>query len=140
LRKPLSDVAAEALTVVFEKDSMIQVAYLFGSRCKGTNVPESDIDVAVLLAELPDEMLDYYLDLIGRLSEVLGDNVDLVVLNAAPPLLRHQVISCGKVIYSRDERARVEFEARAEREYLDFSRFKERYDERMMEELVRWKG
>lgn len=136
----MSDFASEELIDTFEKDHMVQVAYLFGSRYRGTYSPESDIDVAVLLSELPEGMLDYYLDITDRLSNLLGDRVDLVILNTAPPLLRHQVIKNGKIIYSRDETARVEFEARAEREYLDFSRFRERYDERMLEALVRWKG
>ena len=136
----MSDFASEELIDTFEKNQMVQVAYLFGSRYRGTYSPESDIDIAVLLSELPEGMLDYFLDMTDRLSNLFGDRVDLVILNTAPPLLRHQVIKNGKIIYSRDETARVEFEARAEREYLDFSRFKERYDERMIEELVRWKG
>jgi len=136
----MSDVATEALTEVFERDPMIQVGYLFGSRYKGTGMPESDIDVAVLLSELPDDMLDYYLDLMGRLSEVLGDSVDLVVLNTAPPLLKHEIIKSGKLVYSRNETTRVEFEARSEREHLDFSRFRERYDESLLEEITEWKG
>ena len=136
----LSDLRASELAEIFRSDESIVVAYLFGSRLRGTSTPESDIDVAVLLSKLPDEMLDYYLDLMGRLSRFLGDRVDLVILNTAPPLLRHQVIAFGKIIYSRDERARVEFEAHADREYLDFSRFRDKYNESLLEEMAKWKG
>ena len=136
----MSDDPARGLAEVFEGDIKILVAYLFGSKSRGLHTPESDTDIAVLLSELPENLLDYYLDLMDRVSRVLGDSVDLVVLNTVPPLLRHQVIKYGRVLYSRDERARVEFEARAGKEYLDLKRRRERYDEALMEELSGWKG
>jgi len=136
----LSDDPARGLAEVFEGDIKIMVAYMFGSKSRGLHTPESDTDIAVLLSELPENLLDYYLDLTDRVSRALGDAVDLVVLNTAPPLLRHQIIKFGRVLYNRDERARVEFEARAEKEYLDLNRRRERYDEALMEEISRWKG
>lgn len=136
----MSDDPARGLAEVFEGDIKTMVAYLFGSKSRGLHTPESDTDIAVLLSELPENLLDYYLDLMDRVSRVLGDAVDLVVLNTAPPLLRHQVIKYGRVLYSRDERARVGFEARAGKEYLDLKRRRERYDEALMEEISRWKG
>lgn len=45
--------------------------------------------------------------------------VDLVDLSVAPPLLAHEVVSQGKLILSRDEDERVEFETRAVARYLD---------------------
>lgn len=136
----MSDDPVRGLAEVFEGDIKILVAYMFGSKSRGLHTPESDTDIAVLLSELPENLLDYYLDLTDRVSRVLGDAVDLVVLNTAPPLLRHQVIKYGRVLYNRDERARVEFEARAGKEYLDLKRRRERYDEALMEEISRWKG
>ena len=136
----MSDDPASGLVGVFEDDVRVQVAYLYGSKSRGLQTPESDTDIAVLLSELPDNMLDYYLDLIDRASKVLGDAVDLVVLNTAPPLLKGQVIKYGKVLYSRDEKARVEFEAKAGKEYIDFKRLRERYDEALIEEVSAWKG
>ena len=44
------DFVSEELIDIFEKDHMVQVAYLFGSRSKGSYTPESDIDIAVLLS------------------------------------------------------------------------------------------
>lgn len=49
------------------------------------------------------------------------------------------MVKSGKIIYSRDEIARVEFEARSEREYLDLSRLRERYNEDLLEEVSKWK-
>ena len=124
----------------FEAETQILLAYLFGSKARGIETSQSDTDIAILLSELPENLLDFYLNLVDRLSEVVGDRVDLVTLNTAAPLLKHQVIKHGRVAYCRDEKARVEFEAGAEREYMDFRIYRERYDEALLEEISTWKG
>jgi len=45
--------------------------------------------------------------------------VDLVALNAAPPLLRHRAIRSQRIVLDRDPKARLRLEARALTEYLD---------------------
>lgn len=62
--------------------------------------------------------------------------MDLIILNNAPPLLKHQVIKHGKLIYTRSERSRILFEASAECEYLDFKRAMERYDECLIKQIL----
>jgi len=124
------------LGILFNKENKVLVAYMFGSYVKDNRTAESDIDVAVLLSEIPQKMLQYHLHLVNELSQVLGSEVDLVILNTAPPLLKHQTIKHGKVVYCRDEKARIEFEARAQAEYLDFSRAAARYEECLMREIL----
>lgn len=123
------------LAELFKSEEKILVAYIFGSRAKGSAISKSDYDIAVLLSETPQRLLDYYLHLINKLTEVLGDNVDLIILNTAPPMLKYQVIKNGRAIYIRNERARITFEARAIGEYLDFSRALRRYNECLMERI-----
>lgn len=124
------------LKTLFEKENKILVAYLFGSHAKGNQTAESDIDIAVLLSATPKKTLEYHLHLMNELSKVLGNEVDLIILNTAPPMLKHQTIKHGKVIYCRDEKARIKFEARAQSEYLDFSRALARYDECLMKKVL----
>lgn len=124
------------LEILFNKENKVLVAYLFGSYAKGNQTTKSDIDIAVLLSEIPQKMLKYYLHLVNEVSQVLGNEVDLIILNTAPPLLKHQTIKHGKVVYCRDEKARIEFEARAQDEYLDFSRALARYDECLMKKVL----
>lgn len=111
------------------------VAYLFGSHIRGASTSQSDVDVAVLLSTIPKNLLEYFLHLVNEASKVIRGELDLIILNLAPPLLKHQVIRHGKVIYCRDEGARVEFEAGAEDEYLDLRRANGRYDERLLREI-----
>ena len=124
---------------VFETESQILLAYLFGSKARGTETSKSDIDIAVPLSEIPGNLLDHYLHLIDKFSKALGDKVDLIILNNAPPLLKHQVIKHGRVIYCRDEKARVEFESKAEKEYLGFKIYGERYGKALLREVSTWK-
>lgn len=124
------------LTRLFESEEKVLAAYLFGSYVRGIQTPQSDIDIAVLLSETPKNILEYYLHLTSRLAEALEGEIDLIILNTAPPLLKYHVIKHGKLIYSRSERARITFEARAQSEYLDFRRAMERYDECFMRKVL----
>ena len=135
----MSPVPTARLVEVLAQDERILVAYLFGSKSKGVQTSESDTDIAVLLSELPEDLLGYWLDLVEKLSRVLGDAVNLTVLNRAPPLLKHEVIKHGQVLCSRDEKTRVEFETKAEGKYLDFSLRRRQYDKAQSEEMSKWK-
>jgi predicted nucleotidyltransferase len=55
---------------------------------------------------------------------IKSEKLDLVILNDAPPLLRHQVIKDG-IILKDDRPRRVMFESRAVREYLDTAHLRE---------------
>jgi hypothetical protein len=127
---------SEDLITFFRSEKRVTVAYLFGSRARRIQTPESDVDIAVLLSETPKKMLQYYLHLTSKLSRIIGNEVDLVILNDSPPLLKHQVIKYGRILYLRDEEARIAFEARAQSEYLDFSRAIARYNECFMKQTL----
>ncbi|MEQ2129873.1 nucleotidyltransferase domain-containing protein [Caldanaerobacter subterraneus KAk] len=101
----------------------IKLIYIFGSYAKGTNRKDSDLDIAVLLGGdyTPFEKLE----LIGDLVEIFKrDDVDLVILNEANSVLRHQVIKYGKVIFEESEDVRVDFEVKTLREYMDMEYFR----------------
>lgn len=100
------------------QDPRVVAVYGFGSRARGEAGPASDVDVAVLLdrrLSLADE-----LRLRSRVVEELHrDDVDLVVLNHAPPLLRCEVVAAGRRLFARDDEAADRFEARAAMECFD---------------------
>ncbi len=95
-------------------------AWLFGSLVRGTSRADSDVDVAVLVARPADGTLaDLHLEWAGDLSALLGREVDLVVVNDAPPDLVHRVLAEGALLVERDRSARVAFEVRSRNEYFD---------------------
>ena len=80
------------------------------------------MDIAILLSRLPDVLAgepDRQLQLMGDLEQFADREVDVVILNTAPPILCHQVLSKGRRLYERDKLARVEFEVRAGEIYAD---------------------
>ena len=125
------------LREAIKEEELISAVYLFGSYARGLQTKFSDIDVAVLLSCTPRNMLEYYLYLTDKLAEALELDIDLVILNIAPPLLKYQVLKHGRLIYSRNERERVLFEARSLCEYLDFKRVMEEYDKWLVKRILK---
>ena len=112
------------LAHALDGDRSVRLAWLHGSRARGTARRESDIDVAVLLdddhAENPTAIKDSIWRLAGALGrEVRSDRLDLVLLNDAPALLRHRVVRDGVLLFARSEVERVRFVRRTIREYQD---------------------
>lgn len=98
-------------------------AYLFGSHASGRAKPHSDIDVAVFVDEggCSPSVYGYAADLSTWLISALhANNVDLVVLNRAPPLLYHRVLRDGRRILARDLRATTTREGYALSRYCDY--------------------
>ena len=109
------------LHALFARRGVI-LAYLFGSQAGGAAGPLSDVDIAVLLGpEVPRERWgDVQIDLIGDLTSLFHRNdVDVVTLNRATPLLAWEVVRCGQRIYEPDPGVRVDFETAAFRRYVD---------------------
>ncbi|MFQ6100787.1 MAG: nucleotidyltransferase domain-containing protein [Anaerolineae bacterium] len=96
-------------------------AYLFGSLAEGRAKSHSDVDTAILFADASDPLAvgDRQLQLMGELERFADREVDVVILNTAPPILQHQVLKHGRLLYERDRQARVEFEVRAGQVYAD---------------------
>ena len=89
----------------------VAFAYLFGSRARGEERPDSDWDVAVYLRDglSSSERFDQRLRLLAELDDF--GRVDVVILNDAPPLLAHRAIM-GRRLAVRDEVALVRFSVR----------------------------
>ena len=113
----------ERLVDVLDPREEILEAYLFGSHARGQAQRHSDVDVAVYIDETraDDSGFGYRAYLTTELMAGLGINeVDVVVLNRAPPLLYHRVLRDGVRLLSRDLRATTTREGRAVSRYCDF--------------------
>ena len=107
----------------------VVLAYLFGSQAEGRARPSSDVDIAVLLPyDTPrSKFFDARLSLTNELMDLLHKNeVDVVVLNEATPLLAYQVLKNGKVLYEDSRtRPRVGFIVRVMKQYMDTEHFRQ---------------
>lgn len=104
-----------------DADNNILFAYLFGSYAKGKEKESSDIDIAVYLQDInKNNYFDYKIKIKLDLEDILKHEIDIVILNFAPPFLKHQVISYGKLLKSNDNKKLNEFKIRSFYEYCDY--------------------
>ncbi|MDE3113224.1 MAG: DUF86 domain-containing protein [Chloroflexota bacterium] len=86
----------------------------------------SEVDVALLLLDKirANEFFDYQVYFVSELSKTLEVNdIDVLILNQASLLKRAQVVRSWGLLYQRDQKRRVVFEARAVMEYLEFQKY-----------------
>lgn len=141
---PQSSEVRRALERVFATSAPpgVVAAYLFGSHAEGRAHRESDVDVAVLLdertyptvADRSEARVRISAWLVGALSV---NDVDLVVLNGAPPLLGRKVVTDGLAVHVADaERARV-FVRDVQLRAADLEPFLARHRVTLLETLAR---
>jgi predicted nucleotidyltransferase len=100
----------------------VVAASLFGSQATGLIGPLSDVDIAIWVdPELdPKQRLTLRSELSRAATAALGtDEVDLVLLNDAPPLFKHRAMSGAVRLIERDPVDRVRLETAALLEYFD---------------------
>ncbi len=100
----------------------LTAGYVFGSHAAGKEAPKSDIDIALLLNDTIDKREYGYIKLsvVNGLTHQLSFNsIDVIILNAASPLLAHEVMKKGVLLFSKDDAGRIQFAVSATRRYLD---------------------
>ncbi|MFQ5639641.1 MAG: nucleotidyltransferase domain-containing protein [bacterium] len=128
------DEIKKTLRAFFRKQDEVLVAYLFGSVAEDKQNKLSDLDVAILvdsnkLKRLEKQQFGYQVSVMTDLMSLLKTNdIDLVILNYATPLLSHEVIKSGEIVFCRDEDDRAEFEIRTQHRYLDTKHLREIQD------------
>ncbi len=102
------------------KERDILFAYIFGSQATGRVHKESDLDLAIYIEPMPENLIERKLDLIDKISQLTGfDHIDLVILNQAPPLLVHSVMKTGKLLFCKNSEKRSFFLVKNLKEALD---------------------
>lgn len=103
----------------------IVAVYLFGSFI--TRSFFSDIDIGILVDGGQARSLVYEMGLERKIENKIKYPIDVRLLNSAPISFCQNVIRDGEVILDRNPNLRSEFEGRVLKEYFDFSRFRKRY-------------
>jgi len=118
----------------------ISAAYIFGSYAVNRYSPLSDVDIALLLNSNVNvsEYSQIKLKVITELVELLSLNtIDIVILNTAPPLLSHEVTKKGVVLFSKNEKERLEYIAKSTMRYLDTIHLRKVQDKILHEKIRR---
>jgi predicted nucleotidyltransferase len=111
-----------------DKKYKIKFAYLFGSRARGDNTDNSDIDIAIFFKDEYDSLQEILIrgNIIEDGKAYLGIPVDVISLKSAPLILKHQIIKDGIIL--KDDDDRPSFESLTFREYFDFKYYSDIYD------------
>jgi len=105
------------LSPIFRRRKKIAAVYIFGSVATGRHRRDSDIDVAVVAKRTISSRERLRLE--AYLSNLLQQDVDLVVFGQASSLLQHQILKYGQLVCENDPAERIRQEVRARAEYLD---------------------
>ena len=93
-------------------DKDVIFAYIFGSYGIGKPNPLSDIDIAIYIANAKDTFKKK-MKLIGKIISTLKtEEFDLVILNDAPMSLQFQVLKTGRLLFSKNDKVRINFAAK----------------------------
>lgn len=104
------------------EDFSISIAYLYGSFLDDTFNKFSDIDIALVLKNLPDkhQQMKLEMEITTLLDRRFRKPFDIRTINNAPLKVKGEVVTHGKLIYCVDEEFRVDFETYVRDMYFDF--------------------
>jgi predicted nucleotidyltransferase len=113
----------------------LDALFVFGSEAAGTKHRESDLDLAALLRRRPDGL--ELLDARTALEEITGQDVDLVDLGTASPILARQVLRTGRCVFGSSAPALARFEATLPGRYEDLKRHRAEAESALVQRVVR---
>lgn len=96
----------------------VRLLVLFGSTARGKAEPRSDVDLGVLLDPY-SAALRFKVD--AELGRAAGREVDTVLLDDAPPLLRFEITKDGVLLFEREEGLWTHFKAKAMVDWWDWA-------------------
>jgi len=96
----------------------IRLAVLFGSTARGESRPSSDVDIGLIL-EPYSASVRFRVD--AQLGHAAGREVDTVLLDTAPPLLRFEVARDGVLLFEREEGLWTAFKVKAMVDWWDWA-------------------
>ena len=116
------DFLVKKIKEILEPVEYVIFAYLFGSYATGNEWAESDIDIAVYVNQKKiKDFFDVKINLLTLLTDALKtDDVDLLILNEATPVLKYEVLTKGVLLFTKDENVHTEFYLRGFKEFFDY--------------------
>lgn len=114
------DIIKKSKDILIKYEEII-FAYVFGSHAKGSPRENSDIDIGIYLKT---SLGTYeYLNMKRELSEALKEEVDLVILNDASPLLKFEIYRNNILLFTRDKTMESKYKVKTLFEYNDMKRY-----------------
>lgn len=100
-----------------KKDADVVAVFLFGSRARGESVPDSDIDICLVLR--PSNYGPMVLHQ-KRLSYLKEGNANVHIFSQLPLYIRRRVLKEGKILLCQDDDLLYEIAFRTAQAFEDF--------------------
>lgn len=114
------DIAKRCRDILIEYDNII-FAYIFGSFVQNNLQVDSDIDIAIYLER--DLDTDIYLKIKMDLLDAIKREVDLVILNESPPLLKYEIYKNNILLFTRDRTIESNHKVKTLFQYNDMKKY-----------------
>jgi len=122
MNKPINEKDLAGYFSKIAEDLPISISYLYGSFLDDTFNKFSDIDIALVINDLPDKHQQMQLEM--KITALLDQRFklpfDIRTINNAPLKVKGEVVTNGKLIYCADDAFRVNFETYVRDRYFDF--------------------
>jgi predicted nucleotidyltransferase len=105
------------------RSNEIDLVVLYGSQATGVVTSRSDIDLAVRSKKTKIDY-KYFTKLLEEYTKIIGEKIDFVLINNAPPLLRRHISLYGKVLYEEKEGCFNNFKVESAHIYADTEKFR----------------
>ena len=122
MNKPINEKDLAGYFSKIAEDLPVTMAYLYGSFLDDTFNKFSDIDIALIMDDLPDkhQPLQMEMKIASLLDQRFKMPFDIRTINNAPLKVKGEVVTRGRLIYCKDEEFRVSFETYVRDRYFDF--------------------
>ena len=118
------------------KNYNINLMILFGSYLTESFTQDSDIDIAIQ-AENISLINQNKLEILNKIAATFNyQEIDLVLLNHADPLLKFQIAKKGRLIYQKESHMFNTFKVQAMNEHHDAKKFYD-LDEKLIENYLK---
>ena len=114
----------------------ILLAFVFGSFASGEVTAMSDLDIALLFERKRKVDFVRVGSMREELADLLGIDVDIVVLNTAAPVIKMQVLKKGRLLHVKEQRAYHEFFVNTVKEYDDLKRNRKEIEDHILKGRV----
>ncbi len=130
----LVELVKQAAQEIFAPRKEVVAAYLYGSILRTADF--NDIDIGILLDNSFKRSVLYEEEIAEEFEKRVCHPVDIRILNGRPIRFLFQVVRDSVLVFSTDEKSRIDFEKRVMLEYYDLRYYYQLYDQMRRERYV----
>ena len=121
-----------------KKFPKITAVYLIGSKARGEERKDSDLDIAIVVKKASIKRLKNIFEEFSKKLQIPNLDLRIIIPEETDPLFLFQVIK-GKLLYFKSEKEKVQFETKAMKLFYDTQHLRNIYHFYLKERLSKGK-